>query len=57
VGYSPGVEQMRQVISLFAHNRELITDELIEMRYRKSQPASPRFMAGDVSRAAAAVGG
>ncbi len=35
-GYSPGVEQMRQVISLFAHNRELITDELIEMRYRAS---------------------
>jgi pimeloyl-ACP methyl ester carboxylesterase len=27
---------MRQVISLFAHNRELITDELIEMRYRAS---------------------
>ncbi len=36
MGYSPGVEQMRQVISLFAHNRELITDELIEMRYRAS---------------------
>lgn len=35
-GYSPGVEQMRQVIRLFAHNRDLITDELIEMRYRAS---------------------
>jgi 2-hydroxymuconate-semialdehyde hydrolase len=35
-GYSPGVEQMRQVIGLFAHNRELITDELVEMRYQAS---------------------
>jgi pimeloyl-ACP methyl ester carboxylesterase len=35
-GYTPGVEQMRQVIGLFAHDRGLITDELIEMRYRAS---------------------
>jgi 2-hydroxymuconate-semialdehyde hydrolase len=35
-GYSPGVEQMRQVIGLFAHNRQLITDELVEMRYQAS---------------------
>ncbi len=35
-GYSPGVEQMRRVIGLFAHNRDLITDELVEMRYRAS---------------------
>ena len=35
-GYTPGTEQMRQVISLFAYNRELITDELVEMRYRAS---------------------
>jgi 2-hydroxymuconate-semialdehyde hydrolase len=35
-GYTPGTEQMRRVISLFAYNRELITDELVEMRYRAS---------------------
>jgi pimeloyl-ACP methyl ester carboxylesterase len=27
---------MRKVISLFAHNRELITDDLVELRYRAS---------------------
>jgi 2-hydroxymuconate-semialdehyde hydrolase len=35
-GYSPSVENMREVIGLFAHNRGLITDELVEMRYRSS---------------------
>jgi 2-hydroxymuconate-semialdehyde hydrolase len=35
-GYQPGVEQMREVIGLFAHNRDLITDELIELRYQAS---------------------
>jgi pimeloyl-ACP methyl ester carboxylesterase len=35
-GYTPGVEQMRRVIGLFAHNRDLITDELVELRYRAS---------------------
>jgi 2-hydroxymuconate-semialdehyde hydrolase len=35
-GYVPGLEQMRQVIGLFAHNRALITDELVEMRHRAS---------------------
>jgi 2-hydroxymuconate-semialdehyde hydrolase len=35
-GYVPGLEQMRQVIGLFAHNRALITDELVETRYRAS---------------------
>jgi 2-hydroxymuconate-semialdehyde hydrolase len=35
-GYTPGVEQMRQVIGLFAHNRDLITDELVELRYQSS---------------------
>jgi 2-hydroxymuconate-semialdehyde hydrolase len=35
-GYTPGAEQMRQVIGLFAHNRDLITDELVELRYRAS---------------------
>jgi 2-hydroxymuconate-semialdehyde hydrolase len=35
-GYTPGVEQMRETIGLFAHNRALITDQLVEMRYRAS---------------------
>ena len=35
-GYTPGMEQMRQVIALFAHNRDLVTDELVELRYRAS---------------------
>jgi pimeloyl-ACP methyl ester carboxylesterase len=35
-GYTPGVEQMRGVIELFAYNRRLITDELVEMRYKAS---------------------
>jgi 2-hydroxymuconate-semialdehyde hydrolase len=34
--YSPGVEQMRRVIELFAYNRGLITDELVELRYQAS---------------------
>jgi 2-hydroxymuconate-semialdehyde hydrolase len=35
-GYTPGIEQMRQVIALFAHDRDLVTDELVELRYRAS---------------------
>jgi 2-hydroxymuconate-semialdehyde hydrolase len=35
-GYTPGIPQMREVIGLFAHDRGLITDELIEMRYQAS---------------------
>lgn len=35
-GYTPGVEQMRHVIGLFAHDRALITDDLVEMRYQAS---------------------
>jgi pimeloyl-ACP methyl ester carboxylesterase len=39
-GYTPGVEQMREVIGLFAYDRGLITDELVQMRYQASlQPA------------------
>jgi pimeloyl-ACP methyl ester carboxylesterase len=39
-GYAPGVEQMREVIGLFAYNRGLITDELVSMRYQASlEPA------------------
>ena len=35
-GYTPAIEQMRRVIGLFTHNRDLITDELVEMRYQAS---------------------
>ncbi len=34
--FIPGVAQMREVIGLFAHDRGLITDELIELRYQAS---------------------
>jgi 2-hydroxymuconate-semialdehyde hydrolase len=35
-GYTPGVEQMREVIGLFAYNRGLITDDLVQLRYEAS---------------------
>jgi 2-hydroxymuconate-semialdehyde hydrolase len=35
-GYRPSVENMREVIGLFAYNRGLITDELVQMRYESS---------------------
>ena len=34
--YTPGPARMRHVISLFAHNRKLITDDLVELRYQAS---------------------
>ena len=34
--YTPGTEQVRRVIGLFAHNRDLITDELVELRHQAS---------------------
>jgi pimeloyl-ACP methyl ester carboxylesterase len=41
-GYTPGVEQMRRVIGLFAHNRDLITDELVSLRHQASLDAAVR---------------
>jgi len=35
-GYTPSMEQMREIIGLFAHDRGLITDELVDMRYQAS---------------------
>jgi 2-hydroxymuconate-semialdehyde hydrolase len=35
-GYTPGVRQMREVISLFAHDPDLITEDLVELRYQAS---------------------
>jgi len=34
--YRPSTEAMREVIGLFAYNRELITDELVQLRYEAS---------------------
>ncbi len=33
-GYQPGVENMRRLLDIFAYSRELVTDELAEVRYR-----------------------
>ncbi|WP_432838299.1 alpha/beta fold hydrolase [Dactylosporangium sp. CA-092794] len=35
-GYAPGLDNMRAVIDLFAYDKSLITDDLVEMRYRAS---------------------
>jgi pimeloyl-ACP methyl ester carboxylesterase len=35
-GYEPSFENMRGVLDVFAHNRELVPDELAEVRYRAS---------------------
>lgn len=35
-GYTPSFENMRRVLDVFAYSRELITDELAEVRYRSS---------------------
>jgi pimeloyl-ACP methyl ester carboxylesterase len=35
-GYTPGIEQMREVIGLFAADRRIVTDDLIQLRYGAS---------------------
>jgi len=35
-GYEPSFENMRKVLDVFAYNRELVPDELAEVRYRAS---------------------
>lgn len=35
-GYTPSVENMRELIKMFAFNKELMSDELAELRYRAS---------------------
>lgn len=35
-GYTPSLENMRQLLDIFAYNRELVTDELAELRYQAS---------------------
>ena len=33
-GYQPSVENMRKLLDIFAFNRELVSDELAELRYK-----------------------
>ena len=35
-GYEPSFETMRELIGIFAHSRELVTDELAQVRYEAS---------------------
>jgi pimeloyl-ACP methyl ester carboxylesterase len=35
-GYQPSIENMKALIGLFAYSREIVTDELAEVRYRAS---------------------
>ncbi|MGW5302076.1 alpha/beta fold hydrolase [Rhodococcus aetherivorans] len=35
-GYQPSIENMRRLLDIFAYSRELVTDELAEVRYRAS---------------------
>ncbi|WP_324784417.1 alpha/beta fold hydrolase [Streptomyces sp. H51] len=35
-GYQPSIENMRRLLDIFAHSRELVNDELAEVRYRAS---------------------
>lgn len=35
-GYQPSIENMRKLLDIFAYNRELVTDELAELRYKAS---------------------
>ncbi|MET8249569.1 alpha/beta hydrolase [Streptomyces sp. NPDC005202] len=35
-GYQPSLDNMRRILDVFAHSRELLTDELAEVRYRAS---------------------
>jgi len=35
-GYEPSFESMRRLLDVFAHSRELVTDELAEVRFRAS---------------------
>lgn len=35
-GYEPSIQNMKELLDIFAHNRELVTDELAELRYHAS---------------------
>ncbi len=35
-GYKPSIENMKELLDIFAYNREIVTDELAELRYHAS---------------------
>lgn len=35
-GYTPSIDNMKELLDIFAHNRDLVTDELAELRYEAS---------------------
>jgi len=35
-GYEPSIENMKELLDIFAYNREIVTDELAELRYQAS---------------------
>jgi len=35
-GYEPSIENMKELLDIFAYNREIVTDELAELRYHAS---------------------
>ena len=41
-GYEPSPEAMRSIIELFAHDHRIVTDELVEMRFRASDEPTAR---------------
>jgi|GEM_PF-4062331 hypothetical protein len=41
-GYTPSIPNMRRLLDIFAYNRELVSDELAELRYKASiRPGMP----------------
>jgi 2-hydroxymuconate-semialdehyde hydrolase len=41
-GYEPSPENMRRLVELFAYDQSIVTDELVEMRYRASAEPTVR---------------
>jgi 2-hydroxymuconate-semialdehyde hydrolase len=41
-GYTPGIENMRAVVDLFAYDKSLLTDGLVELRYQASREPKVR---------------
>lgn len=35
-GYTPSIENMKELLGLFAYNRKIVTDELVKLRYESS---------------------
>lgn len=41
-GYTPGREERRALVELFAHDDSIATDDLVELRFRQSADAAAR---------------